>query len=242
MTQPRNADTDPACVLMRLRGLAPLSSTAQSALVEAMARPRNFLARQEIERAGDPAGEPRAIASGWACRMRGFSDGRRQILSLLLPGDLIGLGRQRAPLARSTILALTPVMVGAVPRPDMPGAEDLADAYAISEALDEAYLLAQIGRVGRMTAYERVAELMMELHARLGRAGLAEGSSFAMPLTQEMLADMLGLTSVHVNRTLRSLRHDGLMTIHGGMVTIHDMDRLAAQIGYQPPAISPLRP
>lgn len=182
-------------VIRRLSALAPLSAADLAILLAALEKVRPFAPRSELlsERRGI-AGSM-FIVSGWAARVRILTDGRRQFLSFLLPGDLIGMCHQREPLAVSTVVALTPVT--ACPAP-LSVSATLKEAYHVSQALEEANLLAQITRLGRLNAQERIGDLLLEFHERLALAGLSVKGSFEVPLTQEMLADALGLTSVHV--------------------------------------------
>ena len=91
--------------------------------------------------------------------------------------------------------------------------------------VDEERALRQIMRLGCMTALERVADLLCELHERLETTGQVDGSRFPFPLTQETLADVTGLSVVHVNRTLQELRRRGLVTIGRGWAQISDAVR-----------------
>lgn len=217
--------------ITRLAALAPLDDMDLAALHKAAAHVRRIPVRRELIGQGQPIAGASLLLSGWACRVNTLSDGRRQIISLILPGDVIGACRHRNPVATSTILALTEVstMPAPAPRADQSGT-GLAEAYALSSAWHEAYLLRNITRLGRLSAYERTADLLLEMHERLSLAGLARGNAFPMPLTQQVLADALGLTTVHVNRTLQTLRQDGSVTIGSGTVQLHDPARLAAAV------------
>jgi CRP-like cAMP-binding protein len=104
-------------------------------------------------------------------------------------------------------------------------------------ALETALLHNHIVRLGRQTAYERMAHLMLEFHARLHVAGLAVGHEFAMPLTQETLADSLGVSVVHVSRILMQLRRDGLLQTASGKVRILDLSSMQAVADWVPIAI-----
>src|SRR5262249_8459524 len=79
----------------------------------------------------------------------------------------------------------------------------------------------------RRSAYERISHFLLELFVRLGEAGLTNGMSFLMPLTQELIGDALGLTTVHVNRTFRALRADNLISIRDKSITILDFEALS---------------
>ena len=107
----------------------------------------------------------------------------------------------------------------------------LAYAVRIMAHLGHELLCDQIVRLGWQTACGRFAHLMLELYGRLGRVGLAGDNSFAMPLTQNVLADVLGFSVVHVNRTMQQLRRDGLLEVKGGRVFLMHPERLQALAG-----------
>lgn len=218
----------------RLAALAPLSDDDLAALARSADTPTRFAAHREILREGAPGLAPSIVLSGWACRVRQFPDGRRQILSFLLPGELIGMCHHRAPLAATSLVALTHVDLCQAP-PARKDREDsgLAEAYAVSGALEEFYLFRQIARLGRLSAYERILDWMFEMRDRLALAGLVADDSFPMPITQEGLADALGLTSVHVNRTLQLMRREGLVELRSGMARLIDPQRLMSLIDYR---------
>ena len=228
----------PQPALTRLAALAPLDEAAWSSLVVATARPQPVRSKHEIAVEGDVISEPRLVVSGWAARVRQLADGRRQLLSFLLPGDLIGLCDQPCPVATSSVVALTGVTICAAPAATVSPA--LAQAYALSRALEEAHLLSHIARLGRLTAQERIGDLLLELLERLHLAGLADETSFDFPLTQEMLGDALGLTSVHVNRMVQLSRRDGDIDWRQGRLTIRDPARLARNVGRVPVQVSSL--
>lgn len=164
--------------------------------------------------------------------MRILPDGRRQFLSFLLPGELIGMCQHERPLAVSTVVAITPLRT--CHAPDRAQHPSLRQAYGISHALEEAYLLAQITRLGRLSAVERLADVMLELRERLALAGQVRGGGFEMPLTQEMLADVLGLTPVHINRMIQQARREGWLEWRARRVAIRDAAALAAKVGRAP--------
>ena len=218
--------------VVRLTRLAPLDRMALDALTAAAEGPRRFRAYRDLLGEGERITERLLILSGWAARVRILQDGRRQILSFLLPGDLIGLGQHDQPVAVSTITAITEVETCVAPAPDV--SPSLRRAYAISVALEDAYLLAQITRLGRLNAQERIGDFLLEIHERLELAGLAFGGTFAMPLTQETIADALGLTSVHVNRMLQTLRRDNILTLLGREVVLTNTALLSLSVGRSP--------
>ncbi|WP_019831354.1 Crp/Fnr family transcriptional regulator [Sphingomonas sp. PR090111-T3T-6A] len=229
MTRAVNRQHTPPA-LQRLDTLMPLDGPARAAVTGAIARVRLVEPDQELLSEGQAITHTLLIVDGWAARVRVFPDGRRQILSFLLPGDLIGHCRQDSPCSVSTVIALTEVAICVAPRPAISPA--LAEAYAISTALDEAYLLAHIARLGRLTAHERICDLLLELLDRFQLSGLADAWAFELPLTQEKLADVLGLTAVHINRMLQLLRKEGELTLKGRQLVLTDPRGLAEKIGH----------
>lgn len=232
--------------LLRLSRLAPLGPEDRATITRAIDAAQVTRAHREILVERREIRGPRLIVGGWAARVRTLVDGRRQFLSFLLPGDLIGLCHHPRPLALTTVVALTDVAHCPAPHDTAPqdaAPQDAAgatikEAYARSQAMEAAYLLAQITRLGRMTAQERIADLFLELHERLTLAGLTRGTAFELPLTQESLGDALGLTAVHVNRTLQTLRRSGDIDMAGRQVTLRDPAALARSVGRSPIRVS----
>jgi len=141
------------------------------------------------------------LRSGWAAQMVARSNGRRQALQFFLPGDII---RQRLE-PRNICVALTRVEIE-----ELEPAECSARDQSLL-AWQQSMMENQILRLGCLTACERLAHLMLEFSMRLGVTGERAEDSFAMPLTQEMLGDTLGLSEVHVNRVARQLREKKLL-------------------------------
>jgi CRP-like cAMP-binding protein len=177
------------------------------------------------------------VVSGWACELRILPDGRRQIFAFMVPGDVID-ERCTASMGSRGVVALTRLEVidaDATLSTD-PTLRQLF-AQAVSEAAleREDRLYDHVLRMGRLSARERVTHLLLELRERLDRAGLVKGDTFRIPLTQEVFADALGLSVVHINRTMKQLRQSGSVVFKSGSVTIRDPDRLAAMAQYQSP-------
>ncbi len=224
----------------RLADLAPLS-IAELRLLETMAdAARSLPARVELMSVG-AVQPPQLLVSGWACYHRLLGDGRRQIVSFVLPGDTIGsiLNSGLPPgcsVASLTSVAVTdahPLIAAAENQPDHPGLPHLIRVMA---AREEQGLRDQIVRLGRQTAYERMVHLILDFRDRLMAAELCDRNSFTLPLTQETLADALGLSVVHVNRTLQQIRRDGLLELRGGVITLLEPERMALTADWRAPA------
>ena len=166
------------------------------------------------------------LLSGWAFRHKSLEDGRRQILSFALPGDFLGVQGALLEAMSYSVEALTPVRLCMFPRERLwdlykahPAlAHDILTMTSRSEYIADVHLLS----VGQRTATERVAYILLHLHNRAAALGLVQGGRLKLPLTQLHLADALGLSLVHTNKTLRRLGSDGL--IRWGNQTLELLD------------------
>jgi len=191
----------------------------------------------------DPDGRearPRLILQGWACRQRILSDGQRQIFGFLLPGDGVGLSAEARALDGASVAALTRVeyadasMLREILALQDARHDRLRRGLALARLYEDACLLDHVVRLGRQAAPARLGHLFLELRDRLHRAGLGFGDRLHLPLTQETLADALGLSLVHVGRTLGQMRRDRLIALEGGWLTILDEARLRLACDYNP--------
>ncbi|MGH6879127.1 MAG: Crp/Fnr family transcriptional regulator [Rhizomicrobium sp.] len=231
-------------LVKRLSHLAELSPKDQS-LIESLAQHTEELAAgTELIREGEALDSPRLLMAGWACRFRTLPDGRRQIFEFILPGDIYGLCLRPQAIALTTSLALTPVVIadaaalGNAITAESESHLGLTQACYATASLDEAYLLNQLMRVGRQTAYERTAHFILEIHERLGIVGLAGETTVAIPLTQEIMADALGLSVVHLNRTLQQLRRNQLIEFKSGLVKLLQPERLCEIANFRVPRVT----
>ena len=233
---PRSIGRPLEVVVRRMRALASLSEPELALLRSLGERRERHMAGDELAPEGGLLARPRFIVSGWGCRQRVLPDGRRQIFGFLIPGDGVGLGRRTGP-ELSAAAALT-VMETVDAEPVLEAvqagrAPALARAIAVIETLEQRQLLDHMVRLGRQTAYERVAHFLLELQQRLETEGLGDSQRFPLPLTQEMLADSLGLSIVHVNRTLQQLRREGLIELRSGVAILLERDLLADIADYR---------
>jgi len=230
-TVARSAEGSRAAIT-RLSALSDLDTAAVHALERAIASSVTDQPRSELLSEGQKIGAALLVVEGWAARMRILPDGRRQFLSFLLPGDLVGMCQHERAISVSTVVTITPVETCRAPDGEI--YPSLQRAYAVSKALEEAHLLAQITRLGRLSALERLGDVMLELLERLTLSGQARNGTFNLPLTQEMLSDVLGLTPVHVNRMVQQARRLGWFEWRARRVTVNDPLALAAKVGRVP--------
>jgi CRP-like cAMP-binding protein len=170
------------------------------------------------------------LAAGWACQMLHLPDGRQQILDFIIPGDFIGFGEDTLEVrALTQVTLLDATALAAAPHPTA----RLAVALRSMANEQRVRLEQRVLSLGRRTAIERVSHLLLELERRLVHRGLGDGA-VPLPVTQEALGDALGLSIVHVNRTLQRLRHEGLIRLTGGQLTILDHERLEDISDFKP--------
>ncbi len=223
--------------IAKLGWFSPLSREGHEVLRGlTSARPRRLLPGEDIIGEGERPRAVNILVSGWACRCKQLTNGRRQIISLILPGDTCEHVVFVPDEMDHSIIALSPSSTIEMPQNvlDILAREHPHLALALKW---EAFVGTAVQRewtvnLGQRTAVERMAHLFCELFVRLQMVGLAEGQGFAMPLTQGDLADALGLSTVHVNRTLQELRGRGLLNLRNRHLTILDFDVLSATANF----------
>ncbi len=193
-------------------------------------RRRTLDAGQDIIHQGDSAQSAYILASGWACSYKLLPNGTRQIVDFQIPGDFLGLRSILLRTADHNVEAVTDVEVSEVLMEELVDAftqtPRLATAVLWAASRDEAMVVEHLVDLGRRDAVERTAHFLLELGSRMMLAGLGSTKGYHCPLSQDLLADALGLTAVHINRVLRQLREDGLLTFRGGNVVFDNFERL----------------
>ena len=197
-----------------------------AALTDATATPKQHAAKVDLIREGDRPGPVFVVLEGWVCRYKVLPNGTRQIVGFLMPGDSCDLHVGLLAEMDHSIQTITPALVARIDRGAMDALMDnhplVARTMYISQLVDEGTLRAWITSMGRRTSVERVAHLLCELYLRASAVGLAVEPEFAMPLSQQILADALGMTPVHLNRVLRELRLKEAMAVSRGRVILAD--------------------
>jgi CRP-like cAMP-binding protein len=170
------------------------------------------------------------VQAGWACQLREFANGRRAIVDVYLPGDLIGLDAILQIRGSEVVLTLTSVRLAVINAENAliellasrPTAQYIG--WLLGQRLQRAYRL--LSAVQCLDARGRLAMMMLDFYARLQRRRFSTGSTFNFPLTQFQIGSYLGLNVVYVNRVLRSLRDDRIVQMEKNCVTILDLERL----------------
>ena len=208
-------------IARKLGAFVALSDAELSVLDELHRRRRTFLVGRDLVLQGQSDQSAYILASGWACSYKLQASGSRQIVDFQVPGDFLGLRSILFRTADHTIEPVTNVE-----------ASEVHARVLWAASRDEAMVVEHLVNLGRRNARERTAHFLLELGARLKLVGLATNAGYECPLSQYLLADALGLTAVHINRVLRELREDGLLTFQKGRVTFDDFDRLVASVDF----------
>lgn len=170
------------------------------------------------------------VLSGWGFRYKDMEDGRRQILNYVFPGEMLGLQGAVLKEMEHSVQALSDMLLCVFERRRLWElfSKHPSLAYDITwlAAREEQMLEDHLVTVGRRTAKERLAYLVVHIFERARRIGMTEGDSFVMPLTQQHVADTLGLSLVHTNKTLRRLQSDNLITWRKRRLKVKDRERL----------------
>jgi CRP-like cAMP-binding protein len=223
----------------KLDQIASLSEDELSAIESAASRRIKIVeAHEDIVREGERAPDCNLILEGFAFRYKILPGGRRQILSYQIPGDFCDI--------QSFVLRVQDHGVGTITRCRVAlishsVVQDITEKYPrVARALwretlvDAALYREWMASMGRRNAYQRIAHLLCELATRLEAVGLNQGDSYVLPITQAELADSLGLSIVHVNRTLQQLRTERLISLRSGRLLIHDRTKLETAGEFDP--------
>lgn len=230
----------------KLSVFVALSETELAVLERLHRRKKSFAAGCDLVHQGQTKQAAYILASGWAVSYKIQADGSRQIVDFQIPGDFLGL---RSVLLHTSDHGIEPIV-------DIEAAEvmasDLLQAFAETPRLatailwavsrDEAMVVEHLVGLGRRDADARMAHFLLELGARLSLVGMGSRAGYSCPLTQYHLADALGLSAIHVNRVLRQLREDGLVTFRNGLVTFDNYGRLVELADFDPDYLDQARP
>lgn len=212
-------------------------------------RELSLLADEVLIHEGQSNAQLFTLLSGWAFRFKTLSDGRRQILSFLLPGDFIGVQQKMADAAAHGVITLTDAVFCVFQRDALWTLHQQSPSMGFNvtwlTAHEESLVDDNLLSVGRRSARERIASLLIQLYKRMAalQPGKASEAGVPFPLTQQHIADSLGLSLVHTNKTLRKLEQLGLHHIENGKLQLRDvmaLERMADLYGDGRPPQRPL--
>lgn len=222
----------------KLDSCAELTDSDRAAILGLSHTVRALPARHDIVRFGERPGQCCLVLQGWVSRYAALSEGERQILSFYIAGDMPDLQSLHLHRMDHHLATLTACTIAFVTHDELHRVfrhhPNLIGIFWRDTLIDGAHYRERITSLGRRQALGRVAHLFCELYLRQRAMGLTSGLSCPLAPKQAELADALGLTSVHLNRVLRTLRTRGLVTLGRGVLTIEDWDALAALAEFEP--------
>jgi CRP-like cAMP-binding protein len=231
-------------LIRKLEQFTKLSSDDKQALEQAASlHVRQLRPREDIIHEGDKPRHVNLILEGWACRYKVLEDGRRQVTAFLVPGDMCDLRMFILKEMDHSMAAVTPLKVAEIPSDTILEITDkhprISRALWWNSLVEEATAREWTVNLGQREAVERLSHILCEMYLRLRGVGLtngsAEGPSFEVPVTQEQLGDTVGLSTVHVNRTLQDeLRAKGLIELTKGELRVLDWEGLKRMGEFDP--------
>lgn len=214
-----------------------VSGSIERAIGEICTRQVTFERHEAIIEAGEAYRAIYLMSEGWVTRFKLLPTGERQIINFALPGDFLCFNATLFSRSDHYLTAKTPVRAFAIEKNPFGKLLTIDPALAVAltwaNAHEEAMLAERLASLGRRTARERVAHLFCELWRRLHLLGLVDHGRFPLPITQEDLADALGLSPVHINRTLRQLRSEGLIELGTNHLRVLSMPGLEQVAGFE---------
>ena len=224
--------------LMKLRARDELSAAEEQAIIDTVLEYRDYPADRTFIRAGVELNHSTVLLDGLMCRYKDLRSGQRQITELNVAGDYADLHSFTLKRLDHHMMTLTPCRVAIVPHERLAALTEahphLTRVYWFSTNLDAAIHREWELSLGRRAAISRVAHLFCELFVRLRIVGLTQDTSYDLKLTQTDLAEALGQPAVHINRTLKELREQGLVEFRSGRVTILDLAGLERLAEFDP--------
>lgn len=228
----------PRHLIRKLEHYGPLSAEERQVLEDSASSDRQVGPDQDMVREGDRPSHCILILEGLACCYKLLANGKRQIMAFEIAGDICDLNSFLLGELDHNVGTLTPCKLALIPHNII---REITEKYPrINRALwrtsliDASIFRAWMINIGRRSAYERIAHLFCETLLRLKAVGLAEDSNYELPVTQAEIGDSLGLSTVHVNRSLQALRGKGLITLRGARLTIHDWEGLKRVADFNP--------
>lgn len=222
----------------RLSRLMAFDDTDRQSLERIIESERTVKKRKDLVVLGDAYRSLGFVRDGYAIRYKLLRSGKRQILNVILPGDVIGFPVSFFDRSIYSVVAVSDLTCTICPLDAYVRLCRAQPQFALALswlAAHEAAIYAEhIVDLGRRTPVERLAHLLLEIHARLREVGHAHATSFDLPFSQEVMADVLGLSVPHLNRVMQRLRAEGLITSRGRLVELTDITGLQTLAQYQP--------
>jgi CRP-like cAMP-binding protein len=230
MSEPAQLHPEHNILIRKLRSISPLADDERQCIGSLPFSTRSVAADQDIVREGDRPSECCLVIEGFLCRYKVSDEGKRQIFSFHLAGDIPDLQSLHLSVMDHSLMTLTPSKLAFIAHESVlrviHKCPRLAGVLWRDTLIDGAVFREWMMGIGRRSAETRIAHLLCEVMVRMRAVGLANGDACELPITQAELGDALGLSTVHVNRSLQDLRGKGLITLRGSILTVQDWDRL----------------
>jgi CRP-like cAMP-binding protein len=224
--------------LKKLRVRSEISSDEERVIRGLVAETRHVRADEFVVRAGQKLDQSLLLLDGWLVRSKDLPSGERQVMELHVAGDFADLHGFTLKKLEHDVVSVSDCTIGIVPHDRIMEISEkhphLARVYWLSTNIDAAITREMALSLGQRSAISRMAHLFCELHVRLGVVGKTRGNAFDFPLTQRELSECLGLTVVHVNRTLQELRRRRMIEAESRSITILDKPALEAVAEFDP--------
>lgn len=224
--------------LHRLLLRSPLSMAEQEAILALPGEEVRTSAHRDIVRPGNRMAYSCLMIEGLVGRFDQLANGHRQITALHIAGDFCDLHSLAVPETGWGLESLTDTVVRMVPHEALRALVDSSPSFTMAfwrdTVVDSSVLAKWNSALGRRSAKARLAHLLCEMGLRFEQAGLGDQTDFDFPITQAQLADVLGVTAVHLNRTMQSLRQDGLLSTNGSRYQLADRKRLCQVAQFDP--------
>jgi CRP-like cAMP-binding protein len=217
-------------LIRKLESIAPVAPEEKAAILRLPLRLKTVAADQDIVSEGDTPSECCLLVEGFACRYNVTAEGKRQILSFHISGDIPDLQSLHLSVMDHSLGTLIPCKLAFIQHDDlrtlMHDHPRLGDLFWRDTLIDAAVFRQWVVNVGRRQAPARMAHVLCELLVRLRAVELVEDHIFDLPVTQAELGDALGISNVHVNRVLQDLRGAGLISLRGKTLKVLDWEGL----------------
>ena len=217
-------------LLRRWERRSPISDQDRRALQALPSSGKSFGKDAYLVQEGARQTECALLLNGFAYRQKLVRDGARQIISIHIPGEFVDLQNCMLGMADHNVQSLNRSEVILIPAAALRALGEshpaIGKAMWLDTLIDSSIFREWVVNVGRRDARTRIAHLLCELALRLEASGAGAEDTYHLPLTQDQLADATGLTPVHTNRTLQSLRRDGLISLSSGALRVLDWKRL----------------
>jgi len=232
--------------LNKIEKRMPLSPSARAAFLALPTRERTFGTYRDIVREGDRTTHSCFIKSGLVSRYKTLRSGARAIVSFHIRGDMVDLQSSLVLIADHGIRTHVPTTIVEYQHEDLlriaADYPEVARAFWFDTLIDSSIFREWTLNVGRRTARERIAHLLLEMAWRMRQAGLIDGNTMVLPISQADLADAVGISPVHINRSLQALRAEGLIRTYGKTVVIEKWDEMAEMSDFTPVYMHPEGP